>query len=279
MEAVIQKIGFMQGRLSPVIDGKIQSFPWGNWEDEFSIANNCNFHLMEWTLDQHDLYKNPLLNIEGSQKILKLCADFKITVPSLTGDCFMQSPFWKLNGEIVQNLKLDFLKIIEACGYLGIELIVVPLVDNGKLENAEQETILTDWMLESSDYISSHNIKIILESDFGPQELAAFIENFPCEQFGINYDIGNSAFAGFSPFEELSCYGDRVLNVHIKDRIFGGSTVPLGSGSADFVRVFSLLKDLGYEGNYILQTARAEDGNHSRVLADYRSMVLDWLSV
>ena len=31
-------IGFMQGRLSNLIDNKIQSFPWNNWENEFKIA-------------------------------------------------------------------------------------------------------------------------------------------------------------------------------------------------------------------------------------------------
>jgi hexulose-6-phosphate isomerase len=32
------RIGFMQGRLSPMIDGRIQSFPWDYWENEFSLA-------------------------------------------------------------------------------------------------------------------------------------------------------------------------------------------------------------------------------------------------
>ena len=34
----MNKIGFMQGRLSPIVDNKIQAFPFGNWEQEFSIA-------------------------------------------------------------------------------------------------------------------------------------------------------------------------------------------------------------------------------------------------
>lgn len=44
------RIGFMQGRLSPVVDGKIQAFPWGHWEDEFRLANGHGLSLMEWTL-------------------------------------------------------------------------------------------------------------------------------------------------------------------------------------------------------------------------------------
>ena len=60
-----------------------------------------------------------------------------------------------------------------------------------------------------------------------------FILNYPSEYYGINYDIGNSACLGYDPEEEINNYGDRIYNVHIKDRLLHGSTVPLGSGNAD----------------------------------------------
>mgnify|MGYP001554379746 CR=1 FL=1 len=50
---IAPKIGFMQGRLSPLVDGKIQAFPWAHWRDEFPAGDECGIHLMEWTLD-HD---------------------------------------------------------------------------------------------------------------------------------------------------------------------------------------------------------------------------------
>ena len=52
------QIGFMQGRLSEVVDGKIQAFPWRLWQEEFRQAREIEIALMEWTLDQDDLYKN-----------------------------------------------------------------------------------------------------------------------------------------------------------------------------------------------------------------------------
>jgi len=67
---------------------------------------------------------------------------------------------------------------------------------------------------------------------------------------------------GFNPREEISKYGHRILNVHIKDRLLGGSTVPLGLGSADFKSVLEELQRSSFPGNFILQTARATDGDH-----------------
>ena len=54
-------IGFVLGRLSPLVDGKIQAFPMDHWVNEFKVANENNFHIMEWTLDQINLYENPLI--------------------------------------------------------------------------------------------------------------------------------------------------------------------------------------------------------------------------
>mgnify|MGYP000964025225 FL=1 len=54
-------IGFMQGRLCDRVDGKIQAFPWRDWEIEFPAAERLGIGLMEWTLDQDRLYESPVM--------------------------------------------------------------------------------------------------------------------------------------------------------------------------------------------------------------------------
>ncbi len=271
-----RQIGFMQGRLCERVHGKIQAFPWRDWESEFHAAAAIDLHLMEWTLDQERLYENPLMTTEGQEKIRTLCQKHDLAIPSLTGDCFMQAPFWKVDGQAQADLQADFLAISRACAAVGIRMIVVPLVDNGRLETAEQENVLIDFLLAQQSFLSQHNCQVIFESDFTPAELARFIARLPAERFGINYDIGNSAALGFKPAEEFAAYGARVVNVHVKDRVLGGTTVPLTTGSADFATVFAELARLDYSGNFILQTARAADGDHAGTLGRYRDLTLQW---
>ena len=272
-----QKIGFMQGRLSPLVEGRIQAFPWNHWEEEFEQAQKINIHLMEWTLDQERLYENPLLTRNGQSQIRALCNEHKMSIPSLTGDCFMQAPLWKVNGAERIELERDFIEIAKACASVGITIIVLPLVDNGRFEDLKQEDALVHFLEKQSDFLSSNRLKVVFESDYAPQELARFIQRLNPSLFGVNYDIGNSAALGFSPKEEFEAYGNRVINVHIKDRMLGGTTVPLGAGSANFEAVFTALKIINYKGNFILQTARATDENHLDKLSNYRDMALDWL--
>jgi len=271
------KIGFMQGRLSPVINGKIQEFPWGNWQREFDVASSLGFSLMEWTLDQDRLFESPLMTEIGQLEIIKLSHDYGIRIPSLTGDCFMQSPFWKLSGTEKKDRQNDLICILDSCAKVGITQIVIPLVDGGRIDNNEQSSALLDFLHEKETNISDRGIQIVFESDFGPDELKEFISQFNPLIFGINYDIGNSAALGFDVEKEFTAYGDRILNVHIKDRILRGTTVPLGDGNADFTKVFDRLAKLNYQGNYILQTARASNGDHAGVLSHYKSMAEQWV--
>ena len=272
------RVGFMQGRLSPIINGKIQEFPWGSWRQEFDVASSLGFSLMEWTLDQDRLYESPLMTQKGQIDILKLSSSYGIKIPSLTGDCFMQSPFWKLYGIEKINRQKDFKAILSGCEKVGIKQIVIPLVDGGRIENSDQESALLDFLLEIEPDICAMGVQIVFESDLQPDELKLFIGQFSPKSFGVNYDIGNSAALGFDVEKEFNAYGDRILNVHIKDRVLGGNTVPLGTGNADFEKVFSALGRVGYKGNYILQTARAQDGDHAGVLRFYHDMAVKWIA-
>ena len=93
----------MQGRLSPLVNGKIQAFPWDSWQQEFPAAENLGLGLMEWTMDQDRLYQNPLLTPQGQQEIRRLCQAYRLAISSLTGDCFMQAHFGKPKGRTKQR--------------------------------------------------------------------------------------------------------------------------------------------------------------------------------
>jgi L-ribulose-5-phosphate 3-epimerase len=270
------KIGFMQGRLCDCVDGKIQAFPMSEWETEFPQAEKLGLTLMEWTLDYDNLYQNPLLSNSGRKKILQLCKAHSISIQSLTGDCFMQRPFYYAESVERDRLLYDLASIIEAARQIDIQYIVFPLVDYGSLTSVKAENLLINGLLPFSNVLTSAGMKILFESDYSPCDLMNLMKKFPADAFGINYDIGNSAAMGYDPVNEITLYGKLINNVHVKDRVLNGATVPLGSGNADFPKVFSLLNKVPYCGNYILQTARADDGDHSGVIFRYSKMIRKW---
>jgi hexulose-6-phosphate isomerase len=232
---------------------------------------------MEWTLDVYRLAENPFMTPAGQAEIRALARACGVGIHSLTGDCFMQAPFHKAAGS-ERSERLQALRaVIGSCTALKVRYLVFPLVDAGRLETPEQERDVQQTLAALDPELERGGICVVFESDYPPERLTRFIDAFPARRFGVNYDIGNSASQGFDPEREFAAYGPRILNVHVKDRALGGTTVPLGTGNADFPKVFAGLARLGYRGNYILQTARAADDDHAGVLCRYRDMVCTWL--
>ena len=179
-------IGFMQGRMSPMINGRIQAFPWKHWQAEFQFAYQHAFTLMEWVLGQERLYENPLMTESGRKEIYALSEKYGVRVKSLTGDCFMQSPFYKGSKAEYSRRLYDAENIIIASGKLGIKYIVIPLVDSGRLEDDHQEKLLLAGMERLLPRLKQMGCKVIFEIDYIPEKAADFIHQLDSNYFGIN---------------------------------------------------------------------------------------------
>ena len=81
------KIGIMQGRLSEMYENKIQSFPSQSWKEEFEIASNCGFEIIEWIFDE--IQPNPILTDEGIIEINQLKEKNNISINAICADYFM----------------------------------------------------------------------------------------------------------------------------------------------------------------------------------------------
>jgi hexulose-6-phosphate isomerase len=266
----------MQGRLCPPVDGRIQAFPWRDWRLEFERAQAAGLPFVEWTLDHARLARNPLMNEAGRREIAELVARHGVRVASVTGDCFMQAPFWKLRpGGAKRDLVDQLVAVCDAAAAAGASIVVVPLVDSGRLENHAQEDDLVNTLGGLATRLAT---LIAFETDYAPFDAERFIKRLPPSRFGINYDIGNSAALGFDPSEEIARCGARIVNVHVKDRKRGGATVPLGEGDADLITAIRRLERAGYRGNYVLQTARAADGDDVGAVLRYRDLTARWIA-
>ena len=256
----LSNLGVMQGRLSPSKRNKIQFFPTKDWPKEFQICSKLGIKYIEWTLDHRNLYKNPIFTNSGIKKINFLKKKNKIKIQTLTGDCFMQKPFWKTKKNDTLIIKLK--DIIEACSNLNIKYIIFPLVDNSSLKSKNDENKVINQFLRISSFLKKKKVNILFESDFKPLKLKKFIERLNSKCFGINYDSGNSASLGFNIDDEFRIYGKHIKNIHIKDRFFQGTTVRLGYGNVNFRKLLTNIKRIKYKNLFILQTARSKNNNH-----------------
>ena len=269
------KLGFMQGRLSPKVNNQIQSFPFKYWKQEFSIAKKIKLDLMEWTIDNHKYFSNPLTNKSGINQIKKLKDKFKIKINSATCDFLMEDPFFIKRDRFNQEKK--FFNFLENCFLAKIKIIVVPLVDGSSIKNLKDERNLFSFFNGIEKYLKSKKIQIAFESDYDYKDLKKFIEKFDPKIFGLNYDIGNSAGKNYDYKMEFKSYFNRIINVHIKDKNKNDVTVPLFSGKAQILEILRYFISKNYNGNYILQPARS-NFDHVNMINNYRILIESYVS-
>jgi len=269
------EIGIMQGRLSPRIDGKIQAYPASTWQKEFEIAQEIGYAAIEWIVEK-PVETNALMTTLGKSEIKNLIASTGVRIDYVCADIFMQQPLVRMTAESKLQNKEYLLEILTNAKEVGAVGVEIPFVDNSSIKSEKEKEDFVDVMKESFMLAKDLDIKISLETDLPPIEFKELLEKIDLQYVQANYDIGNSASLGYNPKEEIEAYGTRILNVHVKDRKLGSTTVPLGTGNAKINYVLQKLQEVGYSGGITMQAARGDnDIETARAQIEYVRNILN----
>lgn len=248
-------IGIMQGRLSPMIDGRIQSFPRGVWEKEFPLAQEIGFAAIELTIEMASWEIHPVRTAKGRALLRALAADNGIALAGICCDTVMEHPLTK-GGQAAKDMLFT---LLEAGAEVGLPMIELPMLGDNSLAKAENIGIFDDLLAQGLEFAADLGIDILLECDLDGPSLAALLQRHSHPRLGVNYDMGNSHYCGFKPEDEIPAYHRHIRNVHVKDTKIGEYSKPLGQGETRLHDVFALLAQHGYKGGFILQAARQDD--------------------
>ncbi len=249
----------MQGRLVPPEPDRFQAFPRDRWEEEFRLATEVPLAYIEWIYDLYGADVNPLTSDLG--QLQSVIRDTNVSTHSMCADYFMDQPFLRCSADECEQRQEFLHRLLRQAKQVGINRVVLPFVDASRIESEDEKQTVVRVLREALPSARETGVELHLETALGPAEFADLLDRIPDALIKVNYDSGNSASLGFVPAEEFAAYGERIGSVHIKDRVRGGGTVPLGAGSADFDAVFAGLEKIGYSGDITMQVARGAPGD------------------
>jgi L-ribulose-5-phosphate 3-epimerase len=257
---MIKHFGIMQGRLLPKFQNRYQAHPLGYWKDEFIIAKEIGLSYIEFILDHNDYEENPLMSDSGIKQIQNTIKKTGLGVRSICADIFMEAPLHSENNSISSTSKEILLKLIVNASKLGVTDIVIPCVDQSTLKGENDQNRLIKNLAESIKLANKLKINLALETDLAPLPFLELLNKFESDIVKVNYDIGNSASLGFDIYEEFKLYGNRISDIHIKDRELGGGSVKLGAGNANFKSFFEVFSKIDFKGPIVMQVYRDDEG-------------------
>ena len=133
-------------------------------------------------------------------------------------------------------------------------------MDQSSIKNEQVRTIFIEALTTVIPNAERSGVNLSLETDLDAKQFGELLSSLDSPKVTVNYDIGNSAASGYNPIDELSAYGERISDIHIKDRLLGGGSVKLGTGNADIPDFLKLMESFNYSGPLIMQAYRDDEG-------------------
>ncbi|MBI4542186.1 MAG: sugar phosphate isomerase/epimerase, partial [Gemmatimonadetes bacterium] len=245
----------MQGRLSSPDPRRLQAFPWATWEEEFARARLCGLDGMEWLFEADRYGENPIWTDSGCRRIRELCAAHGVAVMSLCADYFMAHPFFRVTRDRVAASVEVLSRLIERAASVGTRTILVPVLEDSAVNNPEEADELVEAVSRCLPAARAHDVRLGVEAELPREEYLALVRRWSDGRVGAYYDTGNAAAKGYDVAADLATLAPVLCGVHLKDRARSGGSVPLGEGLVAFDRCFAALRDAGYGGPLVLQTA------------------------
>jgi hypothetical protein len=250
------KLGVMQGRLSVPVNGHIQQFP-KNWEQEFDHVKKIGLIGIEWLVTNEHYVNNPIVCSSAikTYPVISVCLD-------------------NLVDEKIDNF--DFLySVISSCRKTGVKQFTIPLLESSSMENKKRR----DSFCKNINYLSKifHDCIFSFEAELGISELDEILSG--SDNFCVTYDTGNTTSYGLDHESYIKHYKSKINNVHLKDRTIDATTVDPFTGDTDFALIFKCLKDIKYDGTFVIQTARGKTGDEVQTITKHAKLFKDLYDV
>lgn len=246
----------MQGRLSPAQNGRLQFFPL-DWLAEFAIAAKIGFSHIQWFLDRDIPGFDPIKDLWSQPEVLRQIDAVRKLTPISSVDCGTYALFGR---EAVLTLHDFPLLFPSLAGRLATNIVSLALLEKNapKTEGEKQEVLVN--LKSLADLAATYHLRLALETELPAFELVAFLERLGRSNVGIGYDLGNCTSYGFDCPADIKFLGEKIIEVHCKDRRRGSSqSLLLGTGDTNYPDAFAALKEIGYSGAITLQAWRGED--------------------
>lgn len=247
-----------------------------SWKERLEIAKEAGYTFVEISVDETDERLARLdWTVEERKEFREAIADTGIRVPSMCLSGHRRFPLGSENPETREKAFEIMKKGIELAVDLGVRTIQLAGYDvYYEEENERTRELFIDGMKKSCDWARKANVMLSMEIMDHPfmssiTKYMEYAEIIKSPFFKVYPDLGNlSAWPENNPELELEKGIYDITAIHLKDTLAVTDTfpgkfkeVPFGEGCVDFPKLFKKLKELNYNGPFLIEmwTEKSED--------------------
>ncbi len=231
------------------------------WQEKFEAAKRAGFDYMELSIDESDERLARLAWTDEEIEDLRTVMRFNgISFPTMCLSGHRRYPFGSKNPATRQKAAEIMEKAINLAVKLGIRCIQLATYDV-YYEESDEETqqYFLEGMKDAVAMASRAGVILameIMDTKFVGTIVRAmhYLREIPSPYFKIYPDMGNLSNFSNDVTGELEIGLSQTVAIHVKETKPGiFKEVPFGEGNVKFVEIFKKLKELNYQGMFLIE--------------------------
>lgn len=234
---------------------------WMTWKERLNAAKEAGFDYLEISVDESDERLSRLDWSKEERRDLKnLIDETGILIPSMCLSGHRRFPLGSENEETRKKAFEIMKKAIEFSVDTGIRIIQLAGYDVYYEEaNEKTKALFIEGLRQAISWASKAGVMLaveIMDTEFIGTILRAlpYVREFNSPWFKIYPDLGNITQWSNDVPTELEVGIEHVVAIHVKETLPGKfKCVPFGQGTVDFINLFNKLKEIGYNGPFMIE--------------------------
>lgn len=242
------------------------------WEEKFRAAKKAGFDYMEISVDESDERLARLdWTDEEIENLRSIMRSEGITFPTMCLSGHRRYPFGSKDLKTREKAMEIMEKAICLSVKLGVRCIQLATYDV-YYEDSDEETkrMFLEGMKESAAMAARAGVILameIMDTEFAGTIVRAmhYLKEIPSPYFKIYPDIGNLSNFSNDVEGELELGLSETAAIHIKETKPGVfKEVPFGEGEVRFKDIFRKLKELNYQGMFLIEMWADKSGSQTQ---------------
>ena len=184
-----------------------------------------------------------------------------VEIPSLTLGAFNTAPLALKNRENHARGREYVRHCLDLAQAVGAKVLLIACFGAGELLTDDDGEALVAGLAPLVAEAMAAGCVLALENTLAAERNIDLVNSLGPEATGVYFDVSNAVWWKMDPAAEIRKYGEAgmLTQVHFKDGKGSHSNAMLGEGHVDFPACAQALRDVGYGGWVVLETAAPND--------------------
>ena len=253
------------------------------WEERLSAAKDAGYDFIEISIDEtDDRLKRLEWNKKEKAQLREMILKLEMPILSL---CLSGNRRFPIGSES-DKIRLRGIKLIkDAIDFaldIGIRVVQLAGYDEYlKPSNEKTQHLFYQSLDECVRYAESRAVMLACETMENNlmdsiEKAMIYVNRINSPWFKIYPDVGNQTATGQDIRQDYMIGKDNIVAIHLKDTKPGiVRDVGFGDGIVDFVSFFKLLKQINYQGLFVIEMWTDETDASFKMIKDAREFILD----